>query len=332
MGEARTHAMSGGTGGYLLPTNRPQTHLQPHRHQDASAFPDALSPSKRPCQPRILAAWTCARLHFPSNNCLGPTPWAWWVSWDLAPSPPSAAGDGGRQLPALAPCASRPRGSEWSSLTFSGGGGLRSLLLTARALVLPWTSAVNCAAPLMGRSCGLLLASSTETEGLRGSDFRPRAVGRYTCGTLKRHKMRGKRRLWVVSRQNQTLPATLDLWTIWSTGLEHKPLSGRRTPPQYKLQDWGGGGSSLLEVGRLEGPETLPPSSAMCQVAGFLTTRRIVSDRVGRVGLEALHQLACWGEIALRLTTMARVFVGNSQRMPAARFRHEIANNVPFWL
>lgn len=113
--------------------------------------------------------------------------------------------------------------------------------------------------------------------------------------------MRGKRRLWVVSRQNQTLPATLDLWTIWSTGLERKP-------------------------------ETLPPISAMCQVAGFLTTRRIVSDRVGRVGLEALHQLACWGEIALRLTTMAKVFVGNSQRMPAARFRHEIANNVPFWL
>lgn len=148
-----------GTGGYLLPTNRPQQPIS-----NPSAFPDALHPT--PCQPRILAALSCARLHFPSK-CLGPTPWAWWVSWDLASSPPSAAGDGGRQLPALAPCASCPRGFEWSSLTFPGGDGLRSLLLTARALVLPWASAVNCAASLTRRSCGLLHASSEETEGNR---------------------------------------------------------------------------------------------------------------------------------------------------------------------
>lgn len=145
----------------------PTTHLQPHRRHDASAFPDALHPS--PCQPRILAAWRYARLHFPSK-CLGPTPWVWWVSWDLASSPPSAARDGGRQLPALAPCASRPRGFEWPSLRLSGGGGPRSLLLTAYALVLPWASAVNCAPPLRRRSCGLLLASSAATRGEPISD------------------------------------------------------------------------------------------------------------------------------------------------------------------
>lgn len=151
--------------GWISSSDEPTpTHLQPHRHHDASAFSDALHPS--PCQPRILAALSCARLHFPSNGW-DQHPGRLWVSWDLASSPPSAAGDGGRQLPALAPCASRPRGFEWSSLTFSGGGGPRSLLLTACALVLPWASAVNCAPPLMRRSCGLLLASSAEAEGNR---------------------------------------------------------------------------------------------------------------------------------------------------------------------
>lgn len=39
----------------------------------------------------------------------------------------------------------------------------------------------------------------------------------------------------MVLRQNQSISACVDLWTIWSPGLEHRPLRRRRGPPPQRV-------------------------------------------------------------------------------------------------